>query len=83
MNQLVIEYCTACNYYPRAASLAADLEKKFGLRAELVRSHGGVFEVTFKNDLLFSKKKTGRFPEPGELDRILEARLDAGGTIGA
>lgn len=26
------------------------------------------------NDLIFSKKKLGRFPQPGEVERELEAR---------
>ena len=39
-----------------------------------MRSSGGVFEVTIGNELLFSKKKTGRFPMPGEVEQILSAR---------
>ena len=34
---------------------------------ELVKSSGGVFEVTVDEQLVFSKKTLGRFPEPGEL----------------
>jgi selT/selW/selH-like putative selenoprotein len=41
----------------------------------LIRSRGGVFEVTVANDLIFSKKKQGRFPEPGEVETELEKRL--------
>jgi hypothetical protein len=29
------------------------------------------------NDLLFSKKKLGRFPQPGEVEKELEQRLSA------
>jgi selenoprotein W-related protein len=43
----------------------------------LIRSHGGVFEVTAGNDLLFSKKKLGRFPQPGEVEQELQQRLSA------
>jgi selenoprotein W-related protein len=43
----------------------------------LVRGHGGVFEITVENDLIFSKKKLGRFPEPGEIERELAARVSA------
>ena len=39
-----------------------------------MRSSGGVFEVTAGNDLLFSKKKIGRFPMPGEVEEKLSAR---------
>jgi hypothetical protein len=33
------------------------------------------------NDLIFSKKKLGRFPSPGEVEKQLEARV--AGTPGA
>jgi hypothetical protein len=29
------------------------------------------------NDLIFSKKKLGRFPQPGEVEKVLEQRLSA------
>jgi selenoprotein W-related protein len=79
MSQLKIEYCVVCNYYPRAAGLADQLRKTHGIDALLVKGSGGVFEVTWGNELLFSKKKTGRFPDPGEVERILEERLSAAG----
>jgi hypothetical protein len=34
-----------------------------------------VFEVTHGNDLIFSKKKLGRFPQPGEVEGELQKRL--------
>jgi selT/selW/selH-like putative selenoprotein len=34
-----------------------------------------VFEVELDGDLIFSKKQTGRFPEPGEVEESLEGRL--------
>jgi len=40
----------------------------------LIKGRGGVFEVTVGNDLVFSKKKLGRFPQPGEVERELGAR---------
>ncbi len=44
-----------------------DLIMEFGAEVELVKSGGGVFEVTVDDRLVFSKKALGRFPEPGEL----------------
>jgi len=38
----------------------------------LVPSSGGVFEVTAGDHVLFSKRATRRFPEPGEVVRKLE-----------
>ena len=37
---------------------------------ELVRSSGGVFEITIDGLLLFSKKRLGRFPEEKEIDAL-------------
>lgn len=84
MSRLTIEYCTACNYYPRAAGLADELQRNFGLKPDLIKGHSGVFEVTFEGEPLFSKKRLGRFPEPGEVTGLLEARLGQapGATIG-
>jgi selenoprotein W-related protein len=36
-----------------------------------VQSSGGVFEVEVDGRLIFSKKKLGRFPEPGEIEKLL------------
>ena len=44
-----------------------DLIMDFGADVELVKSSGGVFEVTVDDRLVFSKKALGRFPEQGEL----------------
>ena len=75
MSRLTIEYCVTCNYYPRAAGLAEELERKFGLKAQLIKGSRGIFDVTFEGELLFSKIRSGRFPEPGEAERLLEKRL--------
>lgn len=48
------------------------LVAEFGAEVELVKSSGGVFEVTADDELVFSKKSLGRFPEPGELRSLLE-----------
>jgi selenoprotein W-related protein len=47
-----------------------DLIMEFGAEVELVKSGGGVFEVTVDDRLVFSKKALGRFPEPGELNGL-------------
>ena len=44
----------------------------FGADVELVRSSGGVFEVTVDDRLVFSKKALGRFPEQGELKGVVD-----------
>jgi len=76
-NHIAIEYCTSWGYYPRAAGLAAEIQKKFGIAPQLIRGRGGVFEITMGNDLLFSKKKLGRFPQAGEVEKEIEQRVTA------
>jgi len=50
------------------------LKERLGLDAELVASGGGVFEVSVDRTQVFSKKATGRFPEDGEVVRLLRER---------
>jgi selT/selW/selH-like putative selenoprotein len=46
----------------------------------MIRSRGGVFEITWGNELLFSKKKSGRFPMRGEIAELVEKRQSQGGA---
>ena len=41
-----------------------------GADIELVKSSGGVFEITLDGDLVYSKKSTGRFPQWKEVEAI-------------
>ena len=41
-----------------------------GADIELVKSSGGVFEITVDGDLVYSKKATGRFPKWKEVEAI-------------
>jgi selenoprotein W-related protein len=59
---------------PRAAGLAAELDSEFGTSTRLIKSSGGVFEVTVDGDLVFSKRTLGRFPEPGEVEGLVRNR---------
>jgi selenoprotein W-related protein len=43
----------------------------------LIKSRGGVFEITVGGELIFSKKELGRFPQPGEIERELGTRTGA------
>jgi selenoprotein W-related protein len=47
------------------------LKQERKVQVDLVRSSGGVFEITLDGRLIYSKKETGRFPELQEvLERI-------------
>jgi selenoprotein W-related protein len=39
----------------------------------LIPSSGGVYEVTFGDTLIYSKKETGTFPEPEQIKQAVGA----------
>jgi selT/selW/selH-like putative selenoprotein len=47
------------------------LKSQLGINAELIKSSGGVFEVTVGNELIYSKKATGEFPDEQQLVKKL------------
>ena len=62
---------------PRASSLEVELKSKFEhVNIELISSGGGVFEVTFDNNLIFSKKALERFPEEGEVEKLIRGKMN-------
>ena len=67
-----IEYCTSWGYLNQALSLRESLERQFGIKAELVKGMGGVFEVSVNDNLLFSKKELGRLPDENEIEDLIE-----------
>ena len=72
MNKINIEYCTSWGYLNQALSLRESIERQFGIKAELIKGTGGVFEVTLNNSLIFSKKELGRFPDDNEIKNIID-----------
>lgn len=67
---VIIEYCTQCRWLLRAAWMAQELLSTFegdlgGVT--LVPGSGGIFEVRVADDLAWSRKKEGRFPDIVEL----------------
>jgi|TARA_Y100000310_G_scaffold28775_1_gene27363 selenoprotein W-related protein len=55
--------------------MASALLEKYGNAVEslaLIPSGGGVYEVTKNENLIFSKKSEGRFPELDEITNLLE-----------
>jgi selenoprotein W-related protein len=57
--------------------LEVELKSNFDhVNIELISSGGGVFEVTLNNDLIFSKKILDRFPEEGEIEKLIRENLN-------
>ena len=55
--------------------MAETLEHHHGIKPRLVKGSGGIFEVAYGGDLIFSKRVLHRFPEPGEVERLLRDKL--------
>ncbi len=76
---LQIEYCTSCNYLPRALWIAAELLPDFQYEIAaftFLPGTKGVFEVKVGEALVFSKAATGRFPDPDELKQVIFAEME-------
>jgi len=52
--------------------LAEELKARFNLEPRLTAGSGGVFDVTVDGKTIFSKHELSRFPEEGEIVRMLE-----------
>lgn len=48
------------------------MKNELGVQAELIESGGGVFEIEYGGNLLFSKKNLGRFPNVGEVLKLIK-----------
>ena len=64
---VTITYCVRRNYLPQATSLAAAIQGETGVEPKLIKGDNGVFEVDVDGQRIFSKEKTGRFPEHEEV----------------
>lgn len=53
--------------------MAAEIYNEFGIEAELVVNDegGGIFDVIFFGKLIYSKRTTGRLPNPMEVIGII------------
>lgn len=53
--------------------MAELLSNRFGknLKVDLVPSSGGAFEISLDGNLVYSKLKTGKFPEEKDMEKII------------
>ena len=73
--KISIEYCAMWNYLPKASSLEVELKNSFPqANISLISSGGGVFEISLNGNLIFSKKALNRFPEDGEIKKLVMDR---------
>jgi selenoprotein W-related protein len=63
---------------PKAVGLAEELLSEFKTnisKLELKPGTGGVFEVSLSDQIIFSKKEIGRFPNEGELLETIAEKI--------
>ncbi len=53
--------------------MAEELKRDLGVDAALIEKSDGSFDVIADGKNIFSRHNTGRFPEPGEVPRLIKA----------
>ena len=85
INIVEITYCTQCRWLLRAAWLAQELLTTFEqdlTSVALKPGTGGVFEITLNQQLVFSRKQAGRFPEAKEVKQLIRDQIDPARDLG-
>jgi selenoprotein W-related protein len=76
--RLEIEYCRQCRWLMRAGWMTQELLTTFEAElggVTLIPGTGGVFEIRLGDEILWSRKAEGRFPELKELKQRLRDRI--------
>ncbi len=55
--------------------MAEEIKKAFGVETEFLKGFEGSFDVIVDGETIFSKFETGRFPEPGEIRKLIKAKF--------
>ena len=50
----------------------AELQEGLGEKARLIEGRGGIFDVKVDGKLVYSKHQTGRFPDSGEVLKLIK-----------
>jgi selenoprotein W-related protein len=83
--RIEIEYCTQCRWLLRAAWMAQELLTTFSNdcgEVALIPGTGGIFEIRFDGQMLWSRAAEGGFPEMKELKRLVRDRIAPGRDLG-
>jgi selenoprotein W-related protein len=80
-----IAYCSQCRFILRAAWLAQELLMTFATdlgEVALIPGEGGIFEIRSDGEVLFSRKREGRFPEAKEVKQKVRDWVVPGKDLG-
>ena len=80
-----IRYCRQCRWLLRASWMAQELLTTFDVEigeVALVPGTGGIFEVRVGDELIWSRKEKGMFPDIKELKQLVRDRIAPGRDLG-
>ena len=81
-----ITFCRLCGWGLRAEWMAQELLTTFAEEVGSVKltpdATGGVFDVRVNDELIWSRKERGRFPESKELKQLVRDRIAPGRSLG-
>jgi selenoprotein W-related protein len=83
--RIVIRYCTQCQWLLRAAWMAQELLSTFGTElgeVALLPGTGGVFEISYNEEIIWERKRDGGFPDARTLKQRVRDHLDPGRDLG-
>lgn len=83
--EIVITYCTQCQWLLRAAWLAQELLSTFGEdlgKVSLVPASGGIFHIDCNGKQIWERKRDGGFPEAKELKQRVRDEIDPQRDLG-
>jgi selenoprotein W-related protein len=83
---ITIEYCPQCGWMLRAAYMAQELLTTFVNEVHAVTLQpatlAGTYIISIDGDVLFDRRKEGRFPETKELKQLVRDRVSPGKSLG-
>ena len=80
-----ILYCRQCRWMMRAAWLAQEILTTFSEdigEVALQPGIGGILEKRLNDELIFSRKESGRFPEAKEIKQLIRDQIDPKRDLG-
>lgn len=83
--EIVITYCTQCQWLLRAAWLAQELLSTFGEdlgKVSLVPASGGTFHISCDGVQIWERKLDGGFPEAKTLKQRVRDQIDPQRSLG-
>ena len=83
---IIISYCPKCGWLLRAAYMAQELLTTFeeDLGGVVLRPSdlNGSYQILLNGEVIFDRKREGRFPEIKELKQLVRDRVNPGKSLG-